>query len=747
MTSDPAHLTGLNPEQYEAVTTTTGPLLILAGAGSGKTRVLTRRIAHLLHTGVSPERILAVTFTNKAAAEMKERVVELVGEGGRKVWISTFHSTCCRILRQDIEALGYTRRFAIYDDDDQRRVIKDIMDALNMDRKREDPRALSGQIDHYKNRMLGVDDIVSQKRHSPTSTLVRIWREYDAMLQTADALDFNDLIGMTVRLYREHPGIRSKWQERFQYLLVDEYQDTNRGQYDLLHQLVGDDENIAVVGDDDQSIYGFRGADVSIIRSFHEDHPSAKIVRLEQNYRSSKNILDVANALVAKNSERLDKSLWTEAPDGPQVQMLLCGNPMDEARSVSRMIHQLRRMGRSYQDIAVIYRTNAMSRPLEQAFVRDNIPHRIVGGRKFYERREIRDMLCYLRLVVNPADDAAFLRVVNVPRRGVGAASLRKLRDEATERGTPLLATARSGAVARKNAGLRAFTQIIDELGSLALEREPGELITELVVRSGYRTMLEGDRTSQDQITVDARNRLANLEELIKDAAQFQPPELMVTPVEILTAWLDRIALSADSDDIPDGGEVTMMTVHSSKGLEYPIIIVVQMNEGKFPHSRSLDSGIDEERRLAYVAFTRAMERLVVTRTRSDTQFSGGRLTESAATSSRFLFDLPEAAIAGDLPSGVPASVEAVSLGMPDEKRQKLKTFLGNRRQGPPGDYTLVDLESLEEVESGVRLHFAGVGVCEVLSRRGSSVTVKLPTGRTKRVVLGQIEAQRVVED
>ena len=348
---------------------------------------------------------------------------------------------------------------------------------------------------------------------------------------------------------------------------------------------------------------------------------------------------------------------------------------------------------------------------------------------------------------MNPADDAAFLRVVNVPRRGVGAVSLGKLRDEASERGTPLLATARSGAVARKIAGLKAFTQIIDELGALALESDPGELVAELVVRSGYRAMLEGDRTAQDQITVDARNRLANLDELVKDAAQFEPPELVVTPMEILTAWLDRIALSADSDDIPDGGEVTMMTVHSSKGLEYPVVIVIQMNEGKFPHSRSLDTGIDEERRLAYVAFTRAMERLVVTRTRNDTQFSGGRLTESSATSSRFLFDLPDASIAGDVPDGTPASSEPISVGMPDEKREKLRTFLGNRNRGTGSDVTLVDLESLDDVEPGVRLHFSGVGVCEVLARRGAAVTVRLPTGRTKRVVLGQIEAQKVVDD
>ena len=745
--SRPDHLKNLNPEQHRAVTTLDGPLLILAGAGSGKTRVLTRRIAHLLHTGVDPRQILAVTFTNKAASEMKERVDELVGEAAQRTWVSTFHSTCCRILRMDIEALGYTRRFAIYDDEDQLRLIRDLLKTAGYDRDRVDPRATRSQIDHYKNRMMSVDDVLAQKRHHVNSPLVLCWRQYEEALQAADALDFNDLIGKTVALFREHPAVLSKWRTRFQYVMVDEYQDTNRQQYELLQLLVSEHGNLAVVGDDDQSIYGFRGADVSIILSFERDHPDATVVRLEQNYRSSANILAVANSVVAKNTGRLEKELWTQAPSGPRVQVLLAATPRDEAKRVARMIQTLRRSGHRLGDIAVVYRTNATSRPLEQAFRTARIAHRIVGGRKFYARREIRDALAYLRLIVNAADDAAFLRVVNVPRRGIGAKSLARLRDEAASRGSPLLATARAGQVAKGNEGLRTFVALIDELAESARNLSAAELVTQVIDQSGYRAMLEVDVTAKDEITVDSRARLANLAELVHDADGFQPPEGVWTPMDQLTAWLDRIKLTADSDEIPEGGEVTLMTVHSAKGLEYPVVFVVQMNEGAFPHARSEENGIDEERRLAYVAFTRAMKRLVIMRTQRVQELGGGRSREREARASRFLYGLPADATAGDVPEGDPAEERSDPRQLDEPARSKLEAFLSHRTtpREPDGDWMFLDVQSVEELEPGVRIRLPAVGVCEILARSGSRVQVVLPNRRSRWVDLTTVECKRAV--
>jgi len=446
MVEGPSHLERLNPEQHRAVTTLDGPLLILAGAGSGKTRVLTRRIAQMIHTGLDPTHLLAVTFTNKAATEMKERVAELIGDAGKRVWVSTFHSSCCRILRKDIEALGYTRRFAIYDDDDQLRILKDLIHTYGYDKSKVDPRAIRGQIDHYKNRMLSTDQVIQQMRSHVNDPLIKIWRDYEEALRAADALDFNDLIGTTVRLFREHPDVLARWTRKFQYIMVDEYQDTNQGQYEFLQMLSSSHRNLAVVGDDDQSIYGFRGADISNILNFEKDYPEATVVRLEQNYRSTGNILQLANAVVAENTGRLVKRLWTDAPKGPKVQMFRVQTPRDEAQRVARTILTLRRNGHKWHEFAIIYRTNAISRLFEHALRAVKIPHRIVGGRKFYERREIRDVLAFLRLIVNPANDAAFLRVVNVPPRGIGAKTLAKLREEASSRGLPLLRTARAQA-------------------------------------------------------------------------------------------------------------------------------------------------------------------------------------------------------------------------------------------------------------------------------------------------------------
>ncbi len=746
--SQPEHLQRLNPEQYRAVTTINGPLLILAGAGSGKTRVLTRRIAHMLHLGVEPENILAVTFTNKAATEMKERVTELVGDIARKVWVSTFHSTCGRILRMDIEPLGYTRRFAIYDDDDQRRLIRQILIDLGFDIAKITPKDVLSSIDHWKNRMLSIDAVLSQRRSHINDPMIQAWRVYEEQLLAADAVDFNDLIGLVVRLFAEHESVRDKWRRRFHYVMVDEYQDTNTAQYRLLRLLADGHRNLAVVGDDDQSIYGFRGADVSNILNFEKDFPDATVVRLEQNYRSSKHILTLANAVVAKNEGRLDKRLWTEAPPGPKVRIVESTNPSTEAEWVAKAIAKLRRMGQKWDDIAIIYRTNAMARPFEKALSTRRIPYKIVGGKKFYERREVRDVLAYLRIVVNPAADAAFLRVVNVPSRGVGAKTLAKLREDASKRGQPLLRTARGRGTGKTKGdkGLTAFASIVDELEQLARTETPAALVAHVLEKSGYRAMLEADVEAKTKSASESKGRLENLAELQREAARSQPPPEATTPVEWLTAWLDQIALTADADDAPEDGEVTLLTVHSSKGLEYPVVFVVQMNEGCFPHTRSLDDGIDEERRLAYVAFTRAQQRLLITYTRQGPAHRGGGHVQP----SRFLYGVPEEVISGDIPGGEPAQSTDRINRLPDPHRRTLRAMVESLPEHSPEDlpdsYTLMDLEDPSQLVAGVRVLHDKWGPGKVLRLAGRGVDIRFDRAGRKLVLLAGSTLQLIVD-
>ncbi len=752
----PEHLRRLNSQQFDAVTHREGPLLILAGAGSGKTRVLTCRVAHLLQAGVEPEALFAVTFTNKAAAEMKERVVELVGEVGRKVWMSTFHSSCCRILRLEAEALGYTQRFAIYDDDDQLRVLRQIVLDLGYDKKIIVPKVMLGKIDHYKNRLISVEDLVRTRRAPLGDPLVRIWREYEEALRAADAVDFNDLIGLTVRLFDEHPDILQKYRDKFQYVMVDEYQDTNRAQYRLLRGLTLGHRNLAVVGDDDQSIYGFRGADIGNILNFEDDFPDATIVRMEQNYRCTQNILAVANAVVEKNTDRIVKRLWTETTGGPLVSFLVHEDPRDEAAAMATAIKHLRRRGTAFGDVAVIYRTNATSQPFEAAFSAAHIPYKVVGGRKFYARREIRDALCFLRLLVNPNDDAAFLRVVNVPPRGIGTTTVTKLRAEASNRGEPLFKTAHAMArgADRMAKALAGFVELIAQLTDLAQISSIPALVQETLHRSGYVAML------REEDTREARGRLDNLTQLLKDAAGFEPeedgPEL--APHELLQQWLDRISLSGTDEEIPEGGVVTLMTVHTSKGLEFPVVMVVQMVEGRFPHSRSVEEegGVDEERRLAYVAFTRAQKRLVVSRVRNERVNDPrrpGRFELQPVAPSRFLFGIPLEACAGDLPGEgddhlAPTPSSARQRKLDPAARRNLRGVIARHTSSPTvpqGVHTVVELESAEQLRPGVRvLHDRmGVGVVDRVS--GPRVIVRFGS-RTRMLGLGDGRLQLLMD-
>ncbi len=761
----PPHLARLNPEQYRAATTLEGPLLILAGAGSGKTGVLTARVVHLLHTGVDPKNVMAITFTNKASAEMKERIGSLLqvvhGEGGeelaKRVWCSTFHSSCARILRTDIENLGWTRRFAIYDDDDQLRLLKEIIRRHGYDEKETSPREMRSRIDYHKTRLHTPDSVVAQMKSHLNSTLISVWREYEDNLKAADAVDFNDLIGLTVRLFREHPDVLQKWQNRFRYIMVDEYQDTNQQQYDLLRLLAPDDDsNLGVVGDDDQSIYGFRGADVSNILNFEKDYPKATVIKLEQNYRCSGNILHLANVVVAKNTGRFEKKLWTNAAPGAEVKLRRFSGPSDEASQVASAIHKAHtRLGHAYGDIAIIYRTNATSRVFEAALRKLSIPHRIVGGRKFHDHREIRDVLGYLRLVVNPADDAAMLRIVNVPSRGIGAKSLEKLRKEAERRGVPLLAAARgmssgADAVARK---FKAFVEVMNELTDAARNQSPDQLVGLVLERTGYLAGLKADKARENE------NRITNLAELLVEASQTRVDSETEMPMDRLRAWLDLIALAGQTDEIPDGGEVTLMTVHCAKGLEYPVVFVVHMMQGVFPHKKSLETALDEERRLAYVAFTRAKELLVVTRSSTMPVWSdpgnaaaAARNAPKEAEPSAFLYGLPAEAVSGDIPTLRPETA-------PDDSEQRMKSrrnaFLRNHSQfhthhEPDGNYALIEVTELEQLSKGVTVKHGrrGFGVIKKVSIAGGMPRVSVDFGgsSSRTATVSGTELEIVVE-
>ena len=722
----PDELGPLNPEQGAAVTHVDGPLLILAGAGSGKTRVLTHRIAYMVHAGIDPMNILAVTFTNKAAHEMKERVSQLTGPRGAKLWVSTFHASCCRILRIDAEHLGYTRRFAIYDDDDQLRLLRQILVDQGQDPKMNPPSAILSKIDHYKNRMDTVDELLRDHRLRPTDPLAKLWRAYEEALRASDAMDFNDLINKVVELFEHHPEVLDKWVDRFHYVMVDEYQDTNAAQYKLLKLLTAKRRNLAVVGDDDQSIYGFRGADIRNILDFKQDFPEATTVRMERNYRCTERILELANAVVAKNGDRIVKRLFTEdKKGGSRVTFRNFEEPREEARGVAIAIRQLHDRGTPWGDIAVIYRTNATSLPFELAFRDAAVPHKVVGGRPFYSRREIRDAVSYVRLVANPADDAAFLRIVNVPPRGIGTTTLTKLRAVATERGEPLLKAARSMAMGQDRVGkaLAGFVKMIDQMADAAQVERPAPLIHRVLESTGYLEMLRDDGDAEAQARVD------NLNQLLRFATDFEPEEVAGTPIELLHAWLDKATLVGNDEEIPEGGVVTMMTVHNAKGLEYPVVFVVHVVEGQFPHSRAeAEGGVEEERRLAYVAFTRAKDRLVITRHKRSPRFDPRNPNAPGSepvAASRFLYGIPLEACDGDVPELEAKTEEAAQLARVTRtvEEDKLSAFVTLRRRAaaPPrqddeGEPAPVDtyrtrpVESAEDLAVGVRVLCEGIG-------------------------------------
>ncbi|MEO4024499.1 DNA helicase PcrA [Enterococcus faecium] len=630
MSSKAELLNGMNPRQKEAVLHTDGPLMLMAGAGSGKTRVLTHRIAYLIEEKeVNPWNILAITFTNKAAKEMKERVNAILASGGEDVWVSTFHSMCVRILRRDVDFIGYNRNFTIIDSSEQLTLMKRILKELNIDPKKYDPRSILGTISQAKNSLQTPQDFAKMQGSYYEEIAAKCYAAYQKELQYNQCMDFDDLIMNTIRLFEEHPDSLTYYQNKFHYIHVDEYQDTNHAQYTLVNLLAGRFRNLCVVGDADQSIYGWRGADMQNILDFEKDYPDAAVILLEQNYRSTKNILSAANQVIENNSNRKPKNLWTENKEGNKITYYRADNERDETRFiVDRMQEEIRSNHRNYGDFAILYRTNAQSRVMEETLLKANIPYKMVGGHKFYDRKEIKDILAYLNVLANPQDSISFERIVNSPKRGIGPGSIEKLRSFASLHEWPLLEAAQNVDLAniggKAGQQLGAFGEMIQEVTQMIPYLTVTELTKEVLDRSGYLEDLK------IQNTLEAQARIENLEEFLTVTQEFdkqfeqQNEEDADAPEEKLTVFLNDLALVSDIDNLEeDASQVTLMTLHAAKGLEFPVVFLIGLEEGVFPLSRALmeESELEEERRLAYVGITRAEEALYLTNAFSRTLY------------------------------------------------------------------------------------------------------------------------------
>ena len=612
----------LNPPQQEAVFHTEGPLLILAGAGSGKTRVLTHRIAHLIaDKGVNPFNILAITFTNKAAQEMRERVDKLTGADGMSVWVATFHSTCVRILRRYIDRLGYDNRFTIYDSDDQKTLMKEICRKLNIDTKKYKERSLLAQISHAKDEMITPDEMeMNAGGDFNQKKVAQVYREYQAALKSNNALDFDDLLVKTVELFQNCGDVLESYQEKFRYIMVDEYQDTNTVQFKFVSLLAARYGNLCVVGDDDQSIYKFRGANIGNILGFERVFPDAKVIRLEQNYRSTKNILNAANEVIANNAARKEKRLWTENPEGEKLHFRQFMNGFEEAEYVIGDIAKKKREHLAdYRECAILYRTNAQSRLFEEKCLKANIPYKIVGGINFYARKEIKDLLCYLKTIDNSADDLAVRRILNVPKRGIGATTVGRVQDYADYMNVSFYDALRVAeevpSIGRSLNKIEGFVTFIQSLKSKAQAYSVTEILEEVIDLTGYVDELKAEDTEE------SRARIENIDELISKTVSYEEAMKAEGREATLSGFLEEIALIADIDTVdPDQDYVLLMTLHSAKGLEFPYVYLAGMEDGMFPSSMCIFSDdptdIEEERRLCYVGITRAMKELTLTSAR-----------------------------------------------------------------------------------------------------------------------------------
>ena len=715
----------LNPPQREAVAQTEGPVLILAGAGSGKTRVLTHRIAYLMdEKGVNPWNILAITFTNKAAQEMRERVDKLVGFGSESIWVSTFHSACVRILRRHIDNLGYDTNFTIYDTDDQKSLMKDVCRKMNIDTKIYKERSLLAQISHAKDELLTPDDMEMKAAGDYNMKKVAsVYREYQAALRKNNALDFDDLIVKTVELFEKCGAVLEYYQERFKYIMVDEYQDTNTAQFKFISLLAQRYQNLCVVGDDDQSIYKFRGANIGNILGFEHVFPDARVIRLEQNYRSTRNILNAANQVIANNTERKAKTLWTENEEGSKVHFRQFLNAYEEAEYVAGEIGKLKRSGLgNYRDCAILYRTNAQSRIFEEKFIAANIPYKLVGGVNFYARKEIKDLLCYLKTIDNARDDLAVQRIINVPKRGIGATTLGRVLDYADNMGISLYEALRVAeevpSIGRSLSKIDGFVTFIQILKSKADVLTVEEILQEVIDSTGYVAELEAEDTEE------SRARIENIDELISKTVAYQEAMEEQNQPATLSGFLEEVALVADIDTVdPDQDYVLLMTLHSAKGLEFPKVFMVGMEDGIFPSHMTISYGDDgemeEERRLCYVGITRAMKDLTLTcaqqrMIRGETQYN---------RVSRFVREIPRELV--DLGHTIQEKKPKVEELIPTPaKYSKMKEILQGRNY-KPREFKVTKANSLDyEVGDTVRHIKFGVGIVKEIVEGGRDYEV-----------------------
>jgi DNA helicase-2/ATP-dependent DNA helicase PcrA len=751
-------LSSLNPAQQEAVLHSKGPLLILAGAGSGKTRVITYRIAYLIGDGhASPDEVLAVTFTNKAAEEMRERVKALIGEDGSRVWLSTFHSLCARLLRREAPAIGLTRDFVIYDSSDQISVVKQGMKSLGIDDKMLNPRQALSRISAAKNRMEGPGDLQTSPWNLREQQVAKIYEYYLRVLTDSNALDFDDLLLKTVELFETSESVRHKYAQRFKYVLVDEYQDTNRPQYMLVKRLAEIHRNLCVVGDPDQSIYKWRGADLRNLMDFEHDFPEAATVRLEQNYRSTQVILDAASAVISRNRNRKEKRLWTDKEGGRPIVYFRGGDELEEADFITRVIREARNTDAGSLS-AVLYRTNAQSRAIEDALMRDAIPYKVIGGVRFYERKEIKDALAYLKLVINPHDDVSLRRVINVPARGVGKAvidAVDKVEPDDNSDLSPLFAaglqevkSARSlwaklvVAVDRKllqpraMASLRVFRDLIVELADVARTDSVSIAIGKMLDRSGYLKDL------RDEHSEDADARIENLMELVSAAREYEARD----PDASLGGFVDRLSLLSETDEESGNknARVWLMTLHAAKGLEFPVVVLAGLEEGLFPHSRSNEDEdeLEEERRLCYVGITRARERLFLTSAARRRVFGEYQSTEP----SRFIDEIPVALIERMEPAWSGSS-GAGRMNYPRSFESRPNPY---GRRYPPGagktrepvqtyDYSEEDQSAVSGVSRGMKVRHEtfGVGIVTDIEEQGDDykITVRFNTAGLKKLL------------
>ena len=730
----------LNPMQKQAVLTTEGPLLLLAGAGSGKTRVLTHRIAYLISQGVRPFNILAITFTNKAAREMKERVAALCDEGG-DVWVSTFHSTCVRILRRDIDKLGYTNQFTIFDADDSEKLMKNIYKAYNINDKVYPVKGVMNVISKQKDALVTPKEYMIQtEKDFRMKKVAELYQIYQDRLKENNALDFDDLIFKTVMLFRGFPDVLEKYRSRFHYIMVDEYQDTNASQYQLVKLLAGGHGNLCAVGDDDQSIYGWRGADIRNILNFEDDFKNTKVIKLEQNYRSSQNILNSANAVIRHNNARKAKSLWTQRDGGEKITVYRAGGDREEAMFVAKVIVDGHDAGKPYGDFAILYRNNAISRVFEEALVKAGIPYRLLGGTRFYDRREIKDILAYLRFIANPSDSISLSRIINVPKRGIGDSTLEKLLSYCSESGTPLM-TALSMPemipdIKTKAKALHDFYLFINRFSDPVAQEDVAELIQNIVRESGYKAELLAEDTEE------ALGRIENIEELISKAADFEQSASGQTG---LSGFLEEVSLVADVDGLEEGDEaVVLMTLHSSKGLEFDTVFIAAFENGIFPGYRAMQAetltAMEEERRLCYVGITRAKRKLYITLSKSRMQF--GQTQYNAP--SDFLKELPRELLDVKEPNKTPSASSSVAPPKPSKQAYVPQT----RYLTKPAPYSMpapsggaVDFEVGDRVK---HMKF-GIGTVKDITPAGADheVTVEFSVG-TKKLFAGLARLKKV---